>query len=125
REQFARARLGLVKLHPWLIDPSVEWRNHFTDQNHHIGTARIGDSPYTAVLDANCRLHSVDNLHVASCAVLPTGGHSNPTLTMLALVIRLADHLRATCPFEIHTQSQLTTRKRKNANEGSIMTNVA
>jgi choline dehydrogenase-like flavoprotein len=73
REQFARARLGLIKLHPWLIDPGVKWRNHFTDQNHHIGTARMGDSPYTGVVDANCRLHSVENLMLQAAQCYPLG----------------------------------------------------
>ena len=62
---------------------------------HHIGTARMGDDPRTSVVDANCRVHGVANLHIASAAVFPTSSQANPTLTVVALALRLADRLRA------------------------------
>jgi choline dehydrogenase-like flavoprotein len=61
---------------------------------HHIGTARMGTDPRTSVVDADCRVHGVDNLHVASAAVFPTSSQANPTLTIVALALRLASHLR-------------------------------
>ncbi|WP_024931226.1 FAD-dependent oxidoreductase [Methylophilus sp. OH31] len=60
---------------------------------HHIGTARMGKDPETSVVDANCKVHHVDNLYIASSAVFPTSGQANPTLTIAALSLRLADHL--------------------------------
>jgi choline dehydrogenase-like flavoprotein len=48
------------------------------------------------VVDADCKVHGVANLHVAGAAVLPTSSHANPTLTLVALAIRLADRLKAT-----------------------------
>jgi choline dehydrogenase-like flavoprotein len=45
------------------------------------------------VVDANCRVHAVDNVYVAGSSVFPTGGYANPTFTLIALAIRLADHL--------------------------------
>lgn len=66
----------------------------FHDQNHHLGTARMGASQRTSVVDENLRVHDLANLFIASSAVFPTGGHSNPTLTILALCMRLADHLK-------------------------------
>jgi choline dehydrogenase-like flavoprotein len=45
------------------------------------------------VVDANCKVHHVDNLYIASSAVFPTSGQANPTLTIVALSLRLADHL--------------------------------
>ena len=61
---------------------------------HHIGTARMGNDPRTSVVDANCRVHGVDNLFVAGSAVFPTSSQANPTLTIVAMALRLADHLK-------------------------------
>jgi choline dehydrogenase-like flavoprotein len=51
--------------------------------------------PKRGVVDANCRVHGVGNLYVAGAAVYPTSGSANPTLTLVALSLRLADHLKA------------------------------
>jgi choline dehydrogenase-like flavoprotein len=55
-------------------------------------------SPHDGVVDANCRVHGVPNLFVAGSAVFPTSGHANPTLTVVALAVRLADHLKSLLP---------------------------
>jgi choline dehydrogenase-like flavoprotein len=60
---------------------------------HHIGAARMSADPANGVVDPDCRVHGVANLFVASAAVMPTSGQANPTLTVLALAFRLADHL--------------------------------
>ncbi len=60
---------------------------------HHIGTARMGADPRTSVVDADCRVHSVGNLYVAGSAVFPTSSQANPTLTIIALSLRLGRHL--------------------------------
>jgi choline dehydrogenase-like flavoprotein len=60
---------------------------------HHIGTARMGTDPRTSVVDADCRIHGVDNLFVAGTAVFPTSSQANPTLTVVALALRLAEQL--------------------------------
>src|SRR5690606_21421220 len=64
---------------------------------HHIGTARMGVGPADSVVDANCRLHEVDNLYVAGSAVFPTSSQANPTLTIVALALRLGEHLKQQC----------------------------
>ena len=58
--------------------------------------ARPGCQPIRAlgVVDSDCRVHTVDNLYVAGSSVFPTGGHANPTQTLLALALRVADRLR-------------------------------
>ena len=61
---------------------------------HHIGTARMGASPVTSVVDADCRVHGIKNLYIASSAVFPTSSQANPTLTIVAMALRLADHLQ-------------------------------
>jgi len=60
---------------------------------HHIGTARMSDSALTGVVDADCRVFGTGNLYVAGSAVFPTSGQAPPTLTIVALALRLAEHL--------------------------------
>jgi choline dehydrogenase-like flavoprotein len=61
---------------------------------HHIGTTRMHSDPRKGVVDADCRIHSISNAYVAGSSVFPTGGFANPTLTIVALTLRLADHLK-------------------------------
>ncbi len=61
--------------------------------SHHIGTARMSASPRQGVVDADCKVHSIANLYVAGSAVFPTSGANPPTLTIVTLALRLADHL--------------------------------
>jgi choline dehydrogenase-like flavoprotein len=60
---------------------------------HHIGTARMGSDVRTSVVNADCQVHSVRNLFVAGSAVFPTSSQANPTLTLIALSLRLGRHL--------------------------------
>ena len=60
---------------------------------HHIGTARMGSDPAKAVVDANCELFETKNVFVAGAATFPTSGFANPTLTIIALALRLGDHI--------------------------------
>lgn len=60
---------------------------------HHMGTARMHPDPARGVVDADCKVHGIDNLWLAGSAVFPTGGAANPTLTLIALAYRLAEHL--------------------------------
>jgi choline dehydrogenase-like flavoprotein len=62
---------------------------------HHIGTARMAASSSTGVVDGKCAVFGLPNLYVASSAVFPTCSHANPTLTIVALAMRLAQHLRS------------------------------
>lgn len=64
-----------------------------TGGKHHMGTTRMHVDPAQGVVDADCRVHGIDNLYVAGSSVFPTGGYANPTLTVVALALRLADHL--------------------------------
>lgn len=66
---------------------------------HHIGTTRMATSPASGVVDRNCRVFGIDNLYAAGSSVFTTGSRANPTLTIVALAERLADHLRG-LPYE-------------------------
>jgi choline dehydrogenase-like flavoprotein len=59
-----------------------------------MGTTRMHEDEHRGVVDAEGRVHGVRNLFVAGSSVFPTGGYANPTLTIVALAIRLAEHLR-------------------------------
>lgn len=61
---------------------------------HHIGTTRMSDDPRRGIVNPQCRTHDVENLYVAGSAVFPTSGSANPTLTIVALAIRIAEHLK-------------------------------
>ena len=61
---------------------------------HLMGTTRMSADPASGVVDPDCRMHGIENLFVAGSSVFPTGGYVNPTLTIVALALRLADHLR-------------------------------
>ena len=94
RDEFRRSDLGEVTLDDWIRDGSSAWVNHINDQFHHIGTTRMHDSPHHGVVDRDCKVHGISNLYVGSSAVFPTSGHSNPTLTIIALCMRLSDKLK-------------------------------
>ena len=64
------------------------------DAAHPMGSTRMSDDPSRGVVDRNGRVHALENLYVAGSSVFPTGGHANPTLTLVALAIRLGDLLR-------------------------------
>lgn len=62
---------------------------------HHMGTTRMSDDPNFGVVDRNCKVHGYDNFYIAGSSVYPTSGFCNPTLTIVALTLRLAEHLSA------------------------------
>jgi choline dehydrogenase-like flavoprotein len=91
---FAANGVGTLELDP---DPAAVGALIIRDGavgGHHLGTARLADSIERGVVDAQCRLFGVHNGFVASGAALPTSSQANPTFTIVALAIRLADHLK-------------------------------
>lgn len=63
--------------------------------SHHLmGTTRMHADARQGVVDPQCRVFGTDNLYVAGSSVFPSGGYANPTLTLVALALRLADHLK-------------------------------
>lgn len=74
------------------IEPEDPW-SRIAPAQHPAGTTRMHESPEHGVVDANCKVHGVSNLYVAGSSVFPTLGRARPTWTLLALALRLADHL--------------------------------
>ena len=59
-----------------------------------MGTTRMHEDPHHGVVDADSRVHGIANLYVAGASVFPTAGAANPTLTLIAMSLRLSDHLK-------------------------------
>ena len=76
------------------FEPGSNWEASVSDIYHLMGGTRMAADPRHGVVDAQLRVHGIDNLFVASCSVFPTGGSSNPTLTLMQLTLRLAEQLR-------------------------------
>lgn len=77
------------------VDEPDPWPDDVLGCWHHIGTTRMHESPSEGVVDANCRVHGMTNVYVAGSSVFPTGGATSPTLTIVALALRLSEHLRS------------------------------
>ena len=89
--EFGRTDLGRVQID--FDDKEGEWPELDT-KGHHIGTTRMQDDPKQGVVDHSCAVHGVPNLFVAGSSVFPTAGGATPTFTIVALALRLADHLK-------------------------------
>ena len=93
--ELGRAGVGRVRMLDWVTSPDdAPWPSTLGGGWHHMGTTRMHPDPKQGVVDVNCLVHGVANLSVAGDAVFPTSGSANPTLTLVALSLRLSDHLR-------------------------------
>lgn len=88
---FAANHLGKVNVS---AIPKKGWENKVGWQYHHFGGTRMSVSPEEGVVDTNLRCHHHPNLYIASTSTFPTGGHANPTLNLVAMTLRLAEHLK-------------------------------
>jgi choline dehydrogenase-like flavoprotein len=94
-EEVGRLGLGRLRLFDWLQEgDDADWPSGILYGGcHHMGTTRMATDPSRGVVDAHCRVHGISNLYIAGSSVFPTVGFMNPTLTIVALALRLADHL--------------------------------
>jgi choline dehydrogenase-like flavoprotein len=86
-------RAGLGRLRSVLDDHGAGWPDDLAGGWHHMGTTRMHDDPRQGVVDRDCRVHGMRNLFVAGSSVFTTAGSATPTLTIVALALRLAAHL--------------------------------
>ncbi len=93
-EELGRLGIGRVNIPQFLLDENNEWPQPIWNGCHHMGTTRMSDNPQQGVVDRNCRMHSVHNLYIASSSVFPVSGYVTPTLTIVALALRIADHIK-------------------------------
>ena len=101
REEIHKADLGEIQIH--FTKEFEGWPEYDVDKGltqpmmvggwHFMGTTRMHDDPKQGVVDANCQVHGLANLYIASSSVFPTVGYANPTPTIIALALRLAERL--------------------------------
>ena len=90
---------GRLKIHDWLraepadIPQMGEEGDHQVAIHHHLCTTRMSADPREGVVDADCRVHGIDNLHLGGSSVFATAGFANPTYTIVQMALRLGDHL--------------------------------
>ena len=89
--EVGRTGLGRMRLS---MGDNGDWPPDMYGDEHHIGTTRMHRDPAAGVVDADCRVHGIGNLYIAGSSVFPNCGSANPTLTIIALSLRLADHIR-------------------------------
>jgi choline dehydrogenase-like flavoprotein len=89
------ARIARITPDPDLMNLDPAFLARCDDSNHHMGGMRMSSSAETGIVDPNLRLYGLTNTYICSSAVFPSSGFSNPTHTVLALAMRLSEHLTA------------------------------
>lgn len=93
--ELARLNYGRLRLASWIDAEGPDVQLQVGGRHHHFGTTRMSDNPHAGVVDRDCRIHGVANCYVAGSSCFPTSGQALPTFTIIAMAIRLADHLRS------------------------------
>jgi choline dehydrogenase-like flavoprotein len=96
-EEVQRRGVGVAEV-PMTVEELASSMGGFLGGTHAMGTTRMAASPTSGVVDRECRVHGIGNLYIASSAVFPTGGFAPPTLTIVALSIRICDVLDRSGP---------------------------
>jgi len=89
--QLLATRTGMIHLDR---SSRASWMETMDWGNHHVGTTRMHSDPKRGVVDADLKVHGIGNLFIAGSSTFPTCGASNPTMNLVALTLRLADHLK-------------------------------
>ena len=96
RDALRASGMGEIQSHlDRVLRERLRWPSTLRGAHHHMGTTRMHRDPKLGVVDEHCRVYGVENLYVAGSSVFPTSGYANPTLTLVALALRLSDHVRA------------------------------
>lgn len=92
-KRMAAEDVGRMQIYPWLLNDEVPNIDQLWGGNHHMGTTRMSADPKQGVVDADLRIHGLENLYVGGSSVFATSGHANPTYSIVQLALRLGDHL--------------------------------
>lgn len=85
--------IGRVRMDNWVSNGPDYPTDGEIAGYHHMGGTRMSDNPRLGVVDANCRVHGMQNLFIAGSSIFATGGYANPTATIVAFSHRLGEHL--------------------------------
>ena len=85
---------GYGRINIELEEKYSKWPGITQGGHHHMGTTRMAETDKTGVVDKNSKVFGIENLYVAGSSIFPTYGKANPTLNLVALTLRLADHLK-------------------------------
>jgi len=91
-QELGRNGLGRLRMNPSITDSEAP--ENVLNAHHHMGTTRMHSDPRQGVVDENCRVHGIANLFIAGSSVFPTYSFDDPTMTIVALALRLSDHLK-------------------------------
>jgi choline dehydrogenase-like flavoprotein len=108
-------RLGIGNLRGPALDRGLASPPPVAGGWHQMGTTRAHVDPRRGVVDADGRVHGMANLYVAGASVFPTGGTATPTLTIVALALRLADHLKLVLQSPARAAARPLAREKKRA----------
>lgn len=92
-DHLIRHDLGRVRLDDWALQEGAFRESGWMAGCHHMGGTRMADDPQAGVVDRHCKVFGQENLYIAGSSVFSSGGYANPTLTIVQLALRLADHL--------------------------------
>ena len=95
-EEIALRDIGRLHISDWVLNGEDWPADMELAGNHHMGGTRMGTDPTTSVVDADSKVHGMENLYVAGSSVFATAGQCTPTTTITALSLRLGDHLGRT-----------------------------
>lgn len=92
-ETCAATNIGRVRIADWLRNGDDYPTDEELAGHHHMGGTRMGTDLSKSVVDADCKVHGMDNLYVGGSSVFATSGQCNPTTTIIALALRLGEHI--------------------------------
>jgi hypothetical protein len=92
-EQLIKKKYGRIGIDRYVFDESFKFSKDIFAANHHIGGTIMGDNQSNSVVDKNLKVHNTENLYILGSSTFTTGGHSNPTFSIVQFSLRLADHL--------------------------------
>lgn len=94
----AEQNIGRMRIYDWLladnpVAPGLHDGNGHAGSWHHMGTTRMAEDPRQGVVNADCRVHGIQNLYIGGSSVFSSVGYANPTYTLTQLALRLGEHL--------------------------------